>query len=407
MTLSAPQPIATTKSQNSDDDQPPLSIQDRWRLLLGEVCDSSFGQNQNSTVSQMNQHLTWLYGREQAGLGLNTGNGVGGSDSNQEQLQRQVGQGASTLSTPEWINNIEVLFPKQTVERLQKDALELYQLDDLVTCPEVLQRATPNPTLLSAVLRTKHLMNPEVLAMARKLVKQVVEELLNKLKLDIERSTLGKREPVQLKKQGSSKQLAFKATIKRNLQHYDPKRRQLILAQPWFYSHHSPSLKEWQLIILVDQSGSMVDSVIHSAIVAASFWGIRRLRTHLIAFDTNVVDLTDEVQDPVELLMQVQLGGGTNIANAVQYASELITIPKRTMVVLISDFYEGGNEAWLVQQIAQLHTQGSKVLALAALDENANPSYCHDTAQQLAKAGASVAAMTPAKLADWVIEVMG
>lgn len=374
-----------------------LGATDRWRLLLGEVSETNLGRHQSETMSQMQHHLDWLYNRALP---------LGSQDDMQETFNRQGGNDRSTLSTPEWINNIETLFPKETVERLQQDALELYQLDDLVTNAEVLSRATPNPTLLAAVLRTKHLMNPEVLAMARTLVQKVLQELLAALAPEVQRRFSGKRNQVRLKRYGSSQQLALKETLKRNIKNYDPMRRQLIVSQPWFYDFEQQHLKPWQIIILVDQSGSMVSSVIHSAVTAACFWGIKNLQTHLIAFDSDVVDLTSDIQDPVELLMQVQLGGGTDIARAISYATSLITTPKRAMVVIISDFYEGGDAHWLLSQVAELSAQGSRVLALTALDNEANPNYCHTTAKRLVKAGADVAAMTPSHLAQWLSEVM-
>ena len=386
-----------------------VNAADRWRLLLGEVSQSAFGDNASSTVQQMQSHLNWLYSRPIPANGANYQGEQGGQAMdalNQEAFNRQANDANSTLSTPEWINNIETLFPKETVERLQQDALDTYQLEDLVTNAEVLSRATPNPVLLAAVLRTKHLMNPEVLAMARKLVKKVVSELMAALKQEMQRSFSGQRSPMRLKPYGSSNQLALKDTLKRNIKNYDPKRRQIIVSQPWFYTFEEQQPQPWQMIILVDQSGSMVSSVIHSAVTAACFWGIKNLKTHLLAFDSQVVDLTSDIQDPVELLMQVQLGGGTDIAKAVSYATDLVSTPKRAIVVIISDFYEGGDEDWLIRQVSDLTTQGSRVLALTALDNNANPSYCHTTAKRMTRAGADVAAMTPSHLAEWLAEVM-
>lgn len=389
-----------TLSPKLSSDSLALSATDRWRLLLGEVSETSLGRQQSEQSAQMQRHLDWLYNRA---LPLDDQGDV------QEVFNRQGsqgGSGASTLTTPEWINNIETLFPKETVERLQQDALELYQLDDLVTNADVLSRATPNPTLLAAVLRTKHLMNPDVLAMARRLVQHVVRELLAILAQEVQRCFSGTRNRLRLKRYGSSNQLSLKETLKRNIKHYDPIRRQIIVSQPWFYDFEQQRPQPWQMIILVDQSGSMVSSVIHSAVTAACFWGIKNLQTHLIAFDSDVVDLTSDIQDPVELLMQVQLGGGTDIARAVNYAATLITTPKRAIVAIISDFYEGGNEHWLISQVTELSAQGSRVLALAALDDEANPNYCHATAERLVTAGADVAAMTPSHLAKWLAEVM-
>lgn len=158
------------------------------------------------------------------------------------------------------------------------------------------------------------------------------------------------------------------------------------------------------MILLVDQSGSMVSSVIHSAVTAACLWGLPGMKTHLVAFDTNVVDLTQDVTDPVELLMKVQLGGGTDIAKAVQYGAQLIEAPRRAIVVLITDFYEGGSPSALLGTARALVAQGSKVLGLAALDDQAVPAYDRELAQKLVDVGCEVGAMTPGQLAESIAE---
>ena len=157
-------------------------------------------------------------------------------------------------------------------------------------------------------------------------------------------------------------------------------------------------------MLVVDQSGSMVSSVIHAAVTAACLWGLPGMRTHLVAFDTAVVDLTRDTSDPVELLMKVQLGGGTDIQKAVGYAAGLLEAPRRSIVVIISDFYEGGPQGMLLQRVRALCEQGTHVLGLAALDEQARPDFNRDLAQQLVNAGAHVAAMTPGALAGWIAE---
>jgi Mg-chelatase subunit ChlD len=148
----------------------------------------------------------------------------------------------------------------------------------------------------------------------------------------------------------------------------------------------------------------MVDSVIHSAVMAACLWQLPGIRTHLVAFDTSVVDLTDDVADPVELLMKVQLGGGTNIAQAVEYARQLIEQPQKSVIVLVSDFFEGGANSLLINQVKLSVQSGAKVLGLAALDSSASPCYDHDMAQALVNVGAQIAAMTPGELASWLAE---
>jgi uncharacterized protein with von Willebrand factor type A (vWA) domain len=158
------------------------------------------------------------------------------------------------------------------------------------------------------------------------------------------------------------------------------------------------------VLLLVDQSGSMLGSVIHAAVTAACLWGLPGVKTHLIAFDTEVIDLTENVTDPVAVLMGVQLGGGTHIGHAVGYAAERIEVPRRAIVVVISDFFEGMAEHVLVNHVRALVAQGTQVLGLAALDERADPVYDHALAARLVEAGAHVGAMTPGQLAAWLAE---
>ncbi|PZO78167.1 MAG: hypothetical protein DI629_12630 [Mesorhizobium amorphae] len=368
-----------------------LDALSRWRLILGEAADGacrSAGCALGAEALAMDQAMEWLYGRDEEGGARN--------------IRRQGGREGSRLSTPQWINEIHRLFPKETIERLERDAIERYAIDDVVTNPDVLARAEPNETLLKAVLRTKHLMSPDVLAMARILVQKVVRELMEKLARDFALSfsgVLDRRRHTQFR---NARDLDFRRVVRDNLRHYDPETRRITPERLHFFARNQRHLKQWQVILLVDQSGSMLDSVIHSAVTAACLWGLPGIRTHLVAFDTSVVDLTREVDDPVELLMKVQLGGGTDIQGAVSYATSLIDHPDRAIVVLISDFYEGSSEAMLVQRVRALTGQRTLVLGLAALDSEAKPAFDRQMAQRLVAAGAEVGAMTPGELAGWL-----
>ena len=369
-----------------------LSATERWRLLLGEAAQANLQTGLGDQGASMDRALAWLYGRDEA-------------HDTTDSLDRHGGSEASRLSVPEWINEIHELFPKETIERLERDAIERYGIDEVVTNIEVLERATPNPALLEAVMRTKHLMNPQVLAMARQLVAKVVAELIEKLAKQVQRSFSGSRKRrQQLSLQGSMSQFAARETLRRNLRHYDPKRRQVVIEKPMFYVNHRRTLEPWQVFLLVDQSGSMVSSVIHSAVTASCLWGLPGIKTHLIAFDTAIVDLTDSVQDPVEVLMGVQLGGGTHIGKAVGYAADRIEVPRRAIVVIVSDFYEGMPEHVLVQHVRALVAQGTVVLGLAALNDQADADYDRALAAKLVDAGAHIGAMTPGQLAAWLAE---
>ncbi|EMO61210.1 hypothetical protein LEP1GSC133_0712 [Leptospira borgpetersenii serovar Pomona str. 200901868] len=361
---------------------------------MGNGSEQSLGDRTFSEEQQrMDRAIEYLYGRAYR------------TDRGGEERNVRAGMDDSDLTVPLWINEIHELFPKKTIERIEKDALEHYQVMEMVTSPELLKRASPNVTLLKAVLQTRHLMNQEVLNLARELVRKVVEELMKKLEATI----LAPFQGVKNRNRRSSlkiyKNFDVKNTIRANLKHYDVASKRLILQKPLFHSRiHRSVAERWQLIILVDQSGSMLSSVIHSSIMASIFWGIKSINTRLILFDTNVVDVTDDCLDPVETLMKVQLGGGTDIGFALSYAEEKIVNPRRTMIVLISDFYEGGPLSKLISTTLRLVESGVKVLGLAALDETANPRYASDVAEKLVKVGAEIAAMTPGELADWVSE---
>jgi hypothetical protein len=368
----------------------------RWRLILGDeaegVCGGLSGQDADRDAA-----LEYLYGREakgrnrRAGGRGDQGNGKGSLDPSQ-------------LTVPAWINAVHTLFPQRTVERIEKDALERYQVQELVTNVELLKRAEPNMTLLKAVLHTKHLMNQEVLGVARELVRRVVEQLMEKLARPVQSPFFG---VVDRRKRSSlrvAKNFDAQTTIRRNLKHYDPVARKLFIQTPHFYSRVRRHTDKWQVIILVDESGSMADSVIHSAVTAAIFFGIRTLRTHLVLFDTSIVDVSADCGDPVETIMKVQLGGGTDIGQAVRYAESLIDNPRRSIVVLITDFCEGAPVDNLFAACKRLIEQGVLLLGLAALDAEAKPQYDHATAGHIAGLGAHVGAMTPGELAAWVAE---
>lgn len=363
----------------------------RWRLLLGQAANAALGGRLEGDCQACDAALDFLYSRdpEQGKRGIRG---------------RQGGSEAPQLTVVDWLENIHRLFPQETIERLERDAVERYHIDEVVTNPEVLRRVQPNISLVGAVLKTRHLMNEQVLQLARELVARVVEELLRKLAREVERAFSGiQRHPRSVARK-VSRDLDAKTTIEANLRHYDPERRQLVVQHPYFFPRSRRQRLPWQLILLVDQSGSMVESVIHSAVTASCLWSVPSLKTHLVVFSTEVVDLSGEITDPVETLMRVQLGGGTDIAKAVEYAASLVDNPRRCIVAVVTDFFEGPDPRRLVRITRELVAQGTTVLGLAALDPEAQPNYCREIAAELVAVGAHVAAMTPGQLAQWVAE---
>jgi Mg-chelatase subunit ChlD len=365
----------------------------RWRLVLGDSADESLGCELSAGEQAQDRALSFLYDRE-----YTPGRNV------RKVSDRKGSLDPSQLNVPDWINQVHELFPKKTIERLEKDALERYQLQEMVTNPEVLQRAEPNQTLLKAILHTKHLMNAEVLAMARVLVRRVIEQLMEKLSRPMQQPFTGAMDRRRRSHLKIAKNFDAETTIRRNLAHYDPKSKRLFIRTPYFFSRVRRHVDRWQIIVLVDESGSMADSVIHSAVTAAIFFGIKSIRTHLVLFDTEVVDVTEHCNDPVETVMKVQLGGGTDIGRALHYASGLVENPRRTIVILITDFYEGAPQDRLLGTAKKLLESGVTLLGLAALDDRAEPNYDRAMAERFVAMGAHVGAMTPGELAEWVAQ---
>jgi Mg-chelatase subunit ChlD len=363
----------------------------RWRLVLGEAAselDARAGMSASDLAADAT--LSWLYDRE-------------GELEDRDVRGRQGGLGGSKLTVPDWLTQVHSLFPKETIERLERDAVERYQIHEVVTNKEVLARIEPSETLLRAVMLTKHLMSPDVLEMARTLAAKVIRALMEKLARAVRQSFHGartrRRSRIKI-----AKNFDARSTVKKNLGTFDPKNKRLVIREPLFVARTKRHMEKWQIILLVDESGSMLGSVIHAAVTAACLWGLPGTKTHLCIFDTDVVDLTDRITDPVEVLMKVQLGGGTDIGRAVGYAQNLVESPRRTIVVLITDFFEGASPAVLVSRVKALCDQGSIVLGLAALDEQANPSYDKDLARALVNVGAHVGAMTPGQLVAFIAE---
>jgi hypothetical protein len=334
------------------------------------------------------------------GTSRTPGQGAGGDADS-----RYGGDAESILAVPDWIQQVRELFPSDTVDIIQRHALDRYGMTELVTDAEVLKKLEPNYELLKAVLSFKGLMQGEVLEVARRIVRKVVEDLRRKLAKEVRQALWGRLNKQRRSRLKVLRNLDWRRTIRANLKNYDRERKQVVLGSLHFFSridHHMP----WHIIMAVDCSGSMMDSVIYSAVMAGIFKGLPALRVSLAAFDTAIVDLSDQIDDPTELLMSMQLGGGTNIDGALRYCESLVRTPTRTIVVLVTDFFEGGDPAGMVGTIKRLCESGVRVIGLAALDAVAQPAYDCQMAERCVAAGADVAALTPQRLAEWLGRIL-
>ena len=367
----------------------------RWRLILGgssagQISFSQEGSLENGvSCMDLEDVLDFLYDREQG----------------EDVRSRSAGLGGSHLTAATWITRIRKLFPKETVEILERHALETYGMTELLTDKEVLEKLEPNQELLKTILQLKHLMKGDVLDTARRIVKKVAEDIMRRLEQELKRSLLGRLDRNSSSPIPSARNLDIRKTIRKNLKNYDTEQKTLMLERV-FFNQRTRKYNTWRVIIAVDESGSMLDSVIHSAVMAGIFVRMPMLDTRLVIFDTQVVDLSAHLDDPVATLMSIQLGGGTYITGALKYCESLMENPHRTMVVLVSDLCEGGNIQELLGVSRGIIESGAKLICLTALDMDANPAYDRNTAQKLADMGAHVGAMTPEALGDFMGRIM-
>lgn len=363
----------------------------KWRLILGKNAgnhiDFSGSYAGGVSYERMEETLDFLYNMEY------------GDDV--MQTTRKGGYGGSNLYAAKWIEQVRKLFPKKTVEVLEKQALEHFNLTELLTDKEVLEKMEPNTDLLKTILQFKHLMKNDVIIEAKKIIKKVVDELCEKLQTEIRKSLLGKINRNMPSNVKSMRNLDIKRTIRRNMKNYDVENRQIVLKDIYFNSRVK-RFNQWNIIIAVDESGSMLDSVIYSAVMAGIFAKLPMIDTKLVIFDTSVVDLSGYIDDPVEVLMGMQLGGGTDIGKALSYCESLCNNPHQTIFVTVTDLYEGGSTQVLLKTCADIIASGSKMVFLTALDRDANPAYDKNMGQKLADMGAFVGAMTPEQLGDYI-----
>jgi len=338
-------------------------------------------------MNSMDQSLSFLYDRPD------------------DEEKQEGGRYSAGLSVPAWINKVKTLFPKEAVEVIQKDAVEKYKITALVTDPEVLKNVEKNMDLLRAILRYKDLMSPQVRIIAKQIVRDIVEQIKKKIMWDVYRTMVGelnrqKHSPIK-----NYKNVDWKRTLFKNIKNYDPETENITLEKIFFWARERKR-SDWRIIVDVDQSGSMLDSTIYSAILASIFASLPSLKTNLILFDTRFVDMTEYLNDVVEALMAVKLGGGTNIAGSLDYCQQFITNPKKTILVLISDFYEGGGYNKFYNKIKELKEAQVKVIGICALGYGGQPAYDRNCATKLATMGVPVGAYTPKKLAEHIVDLI-
>lgn len=365
----------------------------RWRLMLGRYAQPLQTEAWSANDGRLDASLDYLYGREYERKGMLRAGGGGSLDPSQ-------------LRAIDWLTQARKLFPQDVYERVQGHAIERYELSGLLRDPAVLASLEPNQALARALIGMRGRLGADMHDAVRAVIRQVVEEITERLRKDFVNAVVGRRNRFRRTQMKSAQNFDWRATIAANLKHYDLASRRLLMARPVFNARVKRSLP-WDVILCVDQSASMMDSVIYAAVVAGILSGLPAVNVRLVVFDTSVVDLTHLAADPVEVLLTVQLGGGTNIGRAVQYCEQLVSNPQRTVLALISDFEEGAPPGPLLAALKRMAESRVTLLGLAALDARAQPVYDHGMAQRLADQGMHVAALTPQHFAEWLAGVMG
>lgn len=355
---------------------------ERWRLILGETGAHDEAPELSGDAKGWDETLSLLY-NESKGRGLND----------------------SSPMVHRWLGDIRRYFPSPVVQLLQRDALERLGLRRMLLEPELLDLVEPNAHLIATLISLSKVIPDQSRESARILVRRYTDELLRRLRVPMVQKIRGSLYRLRQTRRPKPFEIDWSRTIRANLRHYQPEWKTIIPHQLLGRRRSSRQLK--QLILLADQSGSMATSVVHAGILGSVLASIPSLDTRLIAFDTQVVDLSTYLSDPVDLLFATQLGGGTHIAQALAYARTLIGAPRHCVLVLLSDLMEGAPPEQMLAHLSAIHESGVTVVGLLSLNDDGAPAYDHHMAAELAAMHIPVFACTPDRFPDLMAAALG
>lgn len=365
----------------------------RWRMILGKHSQDQLNDYSEGGLSLtqdqelMDEALAAIYDETEGDSG-------GGS--------RSAGLENSSPRLAKWLGDIRTYFSEDVVAVIQQDAIEKKGMDQLLFEPEMLKNVQPNVQLVGTLMSLSGQIPERTKETARMVVRAVVDKIKLALEQKIRQAVIGALNRNEHSPIPHVNSIDWKWTIGRNLKNYNADLQRLIPERVYFYSR-AQRTNNWTVIVDMDQSGSMADSVVYGAVVGSIFASLPALKTHVIAFDTEVVDLTEKCgDDPVDMLFGVQLGGGTDINKSVAYCEQFISEPGETLFILLTDLYEGGNEAQLVRRLQAMVESGVRVLCLLALSDSGVPSYDEGLARKLSSLGIPCFGCTPQKLPELV-----
>lgn len=347
----------------------------RWRLILGGNEADGTGITLTPEEQRIDQSLEAVYDSDRRG-----------------------GLGSSAPKVSRWLGDIREFFPQTVVQVIQRDAIKRLNITSLLTEKEMLETVVPDVHLVATLMSLSRVIPEKNKEMARQVVRKVVDELLRKLSAPTQQAVTGALNRSTRRRNPRYNEIDWKTTITKNLKNYQPEYKTIIPEVRIGYGRKRKAMKD--IILCLDQSGSMGTSVIYSGIFGSVLASIPAVNTRMVVFDTAVVDLTDDLQDPVDLLFGVQLGGGTDIARALTYCQGVITRPQDTVLVLVTDLYEGGDPREMRKKFASLVNSGVQLIVLPALNDDGAPSYDKNHAEFLANIGVPTFACTPDKFPD-------
>lgn len=350
----------------------------RWRLVLGGDAADGIGEAASLGADDLrrDEALRQLYDGERRG-----------------------GLGASAPRVARWLGDIRGYFPSSVVQVMQADAMDRLGLTQLLLEPELLEAVQPDINLVTTLVGLGRIIPERSKATARAVVRAVTDQLEERLRAETVQAVTGALNRAARTRRPRQSDIDWNRTIAANLKHYQPDHRTVIPERLVGHARRAQRV-ERHIILCIDQSGSMAESVVYSSVFGAVLASLRSVSTRLVVFDTQVVDLTEELDDPVDVLFGVQLGGGTDINQALAYCEGLITQPNETILVLISDLYEGGIAEEMLRRAAAITGAGATMIALLALSDSGRPSYDADHAAALAAVGVPTFACTPDQFPD-------
>jgi hypothetical protein len=372
--------------------KPPIDTEQlrRWRLILGKDSQESLsgycdgGMELSSDQTLMDEALAAIYDETD-----DQGSG-----------RRSAGLGGSSPRLAKWLGDIRTYFTEDVVTVIQQDAIERKGMQQLLFEPEILKNVQPNVQLVGTLMSLRGQIPERTKETARMVVRAVVEKIKLSLEQSIRQAVLGALNRNEHSPIPNVSNIDWKWTIGRNLKNYNRQLKRLVPERVYFFSR-AQRTNNWSVIVDMDQSGSMAESVVYGAVCGSIFASLPALETRMVAFDTEVVDLTEKCgDDPVDMLFGVQLGGGTDINKSVAYCEQFISDPASTLFILITDLFEGGNEAQLVRRLAEMLASGVRVLCLLALSDSGVPSFDDRLARRLTSLGIPCFGCTPNKIPE-------